>query len=99
MNKAELIDAMAEKAGLTKVDAGKALEAMMETTIDTLKKGDKVTLIGFGTFSSMQRAARKGRNPKTGKTIKIAAKKVAKFVPGKDLKDLVNGSGCKKCKK
>ncbi|MCQ2265960.1 MAG: HU family DNA-binding protein [Bacteroidales bacterium] len=85
MNKAELIDAMAEKAGLTKVDAGKALEAMMETTIDTLKKGDKVTLIGFGTFSSMQRAARKGRNPKTGKTIKIAAKKVAKFKAGSKM--------------
>lgn len=85
MNKAELIDAMAEKAGLTKVDAGKALEAMMETTIDTLKKGDKVTLIGFGTFSSMERAARKGRNPKTGKTIKIAAKKVAKFKAGSKM--------------
>ncbi|MCQ2271106.1 MAG: HU family DNA-binding protein [Bacteroidales bacterium] len=85
MNKAELIDAMAEKAGLTKVDAGKALEAMMDTTIDTLKKGDKVTLIGFGTFSSMERAARKGRNPKTGKTIKIAAKKVAKFKAGSKM--------------
>lgn len=85
MNKAELIDAMAEKAGLTKVDAGKALEAMMYTTIDTLKKGDKVTLIGFGTFSSMERAARKGRNPKTGKTIKIAAKKVAKFKAGSKM--------------
>ena len=82
MNKAELISAIAEKAGLTKVDAGKALEAMMETTIDTLKKGDKVTLIGFGTFSVTERAARKGRNPRTNKTIKIPAKKVAKFKAG-----------------
>ena len=82
MNKSELINAMAEKAGLTKVDAGKALEAMMDTTIDTLKKGDKVTLIGFGTFSVTERAARKGRNPRTNKTIKIPAKKVAKFKAG-----------------
>ena len=79
MNKAELISAIAEKAGLTKVDAGKALEAMMDTTIDTLKKGDKVTLIGFGTFSVTERAARKGLNPRTNKTIKIPAKNVAKF--------------------
>lgn len=85
MNKAELISAMAEQAGLTKVDAGKALEAMMNTTIDTLKKGDKVTLIGFGTFSVTKRAARKGRNPQTGKTIKIAAKNIAKFKAGSKM--------------
>lgn len=82
MNKAELISAIAEKAGLTKVDAGKALEAMMDTTIDTLKKGEKLTLIGFGTFAVAERAARKGRNPRTNKTIKIPAKKVAKFKAG-----------------
>lgn len=82
MNKAELISAIAEKAGLTKVEAGKALEAMMDTTIDTLKKGEKVTLIGFGTFSVIERAARKGRNPQTNKAIKIPAKKVAKFKAG-----------------
>ena len=82
MNKAELISAIAEKAGLTKVDAGKTLEAMMETTVETLKKGEKLTLIGFGTFSVVERAARKGRNPRTNKTIKIPAKKVAKFKAG-----------------
>ncbi len=82
MNKAELISAIAEKAGLTKVEAGKALEAMMDTTIDTLKKGEKLTLIGFGTFSVSERAARQGRNPQTNKTIKIPAKKVAKFKAG-----------------
>lgn len=82
MNKAELISAIAEKAGLTKVEAGKALEAMMDTTIDTLKKGERLTLIGFGTFSVSERAARQGRNPQTNKTIKIPAKKVAKFKAG-----------------
>jgi DNA-binding protein HU-beta len=82
MNKAELISAIAEKAGMTKVDAGKALDAMMDTTIEALKKGEKVTLIGFGTFSVYERAARKGRNPRTGKTIKIAAKKLPKFKAG-----------------
>ena len=82
MNKAELVSAMAEKAGLTNAQAKKALDAMMDTTVDTLKKGDKLTLIGFGTFSVNEKAARTGRNPKTGESIKIAAKKVMKFKAG-----------------
>ena len=76
---------MAEKAGLTKVDARKALEAFLDTTKAQLKKGQKVTLIGFGTFSVVKRNARKGLNPLTKKTIKIPAKKVAKFKAGKGL--------------
>ncbi len=82
MNKVELIDAMAASAKLSKTDAKKALDAFMDATIKAVKKGDKVTLIGFGTFSSAKRAARKGRNPQTGKTIEIKAKKVAKFKVG-----------------
>ncbi|PID89393.1 MAG: DNA-binding protein [Bacteroidia bacterium] len=89
MNKAELIDAMASKAGLTKADAKKALNAFTEVTGDVLKKGDKLTLIGFGTFSVSKRNARTGRNPRTGETLKIAAKKVAKFKPGAELEKKV----------
>lgn len=85
MNKAELIDAMASKAGLTKADAKKALDAFTEVTGDALKKGDKLTLIGFGTFSVSKREARTGRNPRTGETLKIKAKNIAKFKPGADL--------------
>ncbi len=85
MNKTELTSAIAEKAGLTKVDAGKALAAFVETVQETMKKGERITLVGFGTFSVLDRPAREGRNPRTGKKIKIAAKKVAKFKPGKDL--------------
>ena len=85
MNKTELIAAMAEKAGLTKVDAGKALNAYVDTVKEQLAKDEKVTLIGFGTFSVVKRPARTGRNPRTGKTIKIAAKKSAKFKAGKGL--------------
>ena len=85
MNKTELIDAVAEKAGITKVDAKKAVEAVMCATEETLKKGDKLTLVGFGTFSVADRAARTGRNPQTGKPVKIAAKKVVKFKAGADL--------------
>ena len=85
MNKGELVSAMAEKSGLTKVDSEKALNAVISSISGTLKKGGKVTLVGFGTFSVSQRAARTGRNPQTGKEIKIAAKKVAKFKPGADL--------------
>ena len=91
MNKTELIAAMAEKAGLTKVDAGKALNAYIDTVKEQLAKGEKITLIGFGTFSTVKRPARTGRNPRTGKAIKIAAKKSAKFKAGKALKDTVNG--------
>ncbi len=73
---------MAEKAGLTNAQAKKALDAMMNATVDTLKKGDKLTLVGFGTFSVANKAARKGRNPQTGKEIMIKAKKVVKFKAG-----------------
>ncbi len=85
MNKAELIEAMAKGADISKSAAGAALDAFTENVTKTLKKGDKVTLVGFGTFSISKRAARIGRNPQTGKEIKIAAKKVAKFKAGKDL--------------
>ena len=99
MNKSELVKAIAKKAEVTNVAAQAVLEAFVEAVKNSLKKGDKVQLIGFGSFATVKREARKGVNPQTKKPIKIAAKKVAKFVPGKDLKDLVNGSGCKKCKK
>ena len=82
MNKAQLIDAIAEKAGLTKADSKKALEAFVETVGEALKGGDKVALIGFGSFSV---SARSGRNPQTGKTITIPAKKVVKFKAGAEL--------------
>ncbi|MCE1202668.1 MAG: HU family DNA-binding protein [Bacteroidia bacterium] len=85
MNKAELIDAIAAEANLTKVDAKKALDAFVAATTNALKAGDKVTLVGFGTFSVSARSARKGRNPQTGKEISISAKKVVKFKPGAEL--------------
>ena len=85
MNKAELIDAMAVKAKLSKADSKKALDAFTATLADALKKGDRISLIGFGSFSVSKRAARKGRNPRTGKEIKIAAKKVIKFKAGAGL--------------
>ncbi|MBT1706839.1 HU family DNA-binding protein [Fulvivirgaceae bacterium PWU5] len=85
MTKAELISKIADDAGITKVAAGTALSSFMEAVEKTLKKGDKITLTGFGTFSVSKRAARKGRNPFTGETIKIKAKKVAKFKASKEL--------------
>jgi len=85
MNKAELIDAIASEAKITKADANRALDAFMNATTKSLKKGDRVALVGFGTFSVAKRAARNGRNPQTGKPIKIAAKKVAKFKAGAEL--------------
>lgn len=85
MNKAELIDAIASKAEISKVDAKKALDAFVDATANALKKGDRVALVGFGSFSVSSRAARKGRNPQTGKEIKIAAKKVVKFKAGSEL--------------
>ena len=88
MNKAQLIDAIAEKAGLQKVEAKKALEAYVEATTAALKAGDKVALVGFGTLSVNQRAARKGRNPQTKKEMMIPAKKVVKFKAGADLANL-----------
>jgi DNA-binding protein HU-beta len=85
MNKSELVDAMASEAKITKADASRALQAFMNATTKSLKKGDRVALVGFGTFSVAKRAARNGRNPQTGKPIKIAAKKVAKFKAGAEL--------------
>jgi DNA-binding protein HU-beta len=85
MNKAELVDAIAKEAGVTKVDSKKALDAFTKTVAKSLKKGDKVALVGFGTFSVSSRKARTGRNPRTGEEIKIKAKKVAKFKPSSEL--------------
>lgn len=90
MNKAELIEAIASGSKLTKADSGRALDAFLDATSKALKKGDKLTLVGFGTFSVTKRPARVGRNPKTGKAIKIAAKKVAKFKAGAALAKIVN---------
>lgn len=89
MNKAELVEAMAADAGLSKADAKKALDGFINTTTSALKKGDRVALVGFGSFSVSTRAARKGRNPQTGKEIDIKAKKVVKFKAGADLSDKV----------
>ncbi|MBU2554171.1 MAG: HU family DNA-binding protein [Bacteroidetes bacterium] len=89
MNKAELIDAMANGAAISKSDAKKALDAFVTATGDALKAGDRVALVGFGSFSVSTRAARKGRNPQTGKEINIAAKKVVKFKAGADLTKVV----------
>jgi DNA-binding protein HU-beta len=89
MNKAELIDKIAEDAGINKKQAGAALDSFTDTIAKTLKKGDKVTLVGFGTFSVSKRAARTGRNPQTGAAIKIKAKKVAKFKAGAILSSKV----------
>ncbi|MCQ2276235.1 MAG: HU family DNA-binding protein [Bacteroidales bacterium] len=88
MNKSELIDAMAEKAGLTKVQAKNALDAFMCATSETLQKGDKISLVGFGTFEVKKRAARKGLNPATKKAINIPAKNVVKFKVGAKLAEL-----------
>ena len=85
MNKAQLIDAMAANAKITKADAKKALEAFVTATTKALSKGERVALVKFGTFAVAKRAARKGRNPQTGKEIKIAAKKVVKFRAGAGL--------------
>ena len=87
MNKTELIEHIANEADLSKAAAGRALEAFMGAVRTTLKKGKPVSLVGFGTFSVTKRAARAGRNPRTGATIKIKAAKVPKFRPGKALKD------------
>ena len=90
MNKSELVDAMAKKSGLSKKDTEAALGAFTETVANALKKGDKVQLIGFGTFEVTKRAAREGKNPQTKEVIKIPAKKVPAFKAGKALKDAVN---------
>ncbi|PHR49200.1 MAG: DNA-binding protein [Fluviicola sp.] len=90
MNKAELIEAMASHAGLSKADAKKALEGFTNATTKALKKGDRLSLIGFGSFSISKRSARTGRNPQTGKEIQIAAKNVVKFKAGAELSKAVN---------
>lgn len=90
MNKTELVAAMADQAGLSKKDAEKALKAFTDVVGEELKKGGKIQLVGFGTFEVSERAAREGRNPQTGKAMKIAASKAPKFKAGKALKDLVN---------
>lgn len=90
MNKAELVTAIAEKTELSKKDSEKALKAFIDVVTEELKKGEKVQLVGFGTFETSQRAAREGRNPQTGKKMKIAASTAPRFKAGKALKDAVN---------
>ena len=90
MNKTELASAIAEKAEISKKDAEKALKAFTEVVAEELKKGEKIQLVGFGTFEVGERAAREGRNPQTGKTMTIAACKAPKFKAGKALKDAIN---------
>ncbi len=90
MNKSELIDAMAAESGISKAAAKKALDAFMGSVSNTLTKGGRVSLVGFGSFSVSRREARDGRNPQTGKTIKIPAKNVVKFKAGADLVNTVN---------
>lgn len=90
MNKSELIDAVADEAEMSKAEAGRAVDAVISAITKALKKGDTVTLVGFGTFQVRKRAARTGRNPKTGDTIKIGASKNPAFKAGKALKDAVN---------
>ena len=89
MNKAELIDSIAKDANLTKADAKKALDAFVNATTKSLKKGERVALVGFGSFSVARRSQRTGRNPQTGKPITIKAKNVVKFKPGSDLSEAV----------
>lgn len=91
MNKNDLVAAVADTAGLSKSDAGKAVDAVFDSIAAALKKGDDVRLLGFGTFAVAARAARQGKNPRTGETIEIAASKQPKFTAGKGLKDAVNG--------
>ncbi len=91
MNKAELIDKIAKDAGITKTQANDALDAFTGAVTSTLKKGDRVTLVGFGTFSVSERSARNGRNPQTGEVIKIKARKVPKFKAGKEFATKISG--------
>lgn len=90
MNKVELVDQIATKSGLTKKDSEAALKAFMETIKETIKKGEKIQLIGFGSFEPVDKAAREGRNPKTKEIIQIPAKKAIKFSAGKELKNFLN---------
>ncbi|MEL6507494.1 MAG: HU family DNA-binding protein [Pseudomonadota bacterium] len=90
MNKNEFIDRVADFAGISKAEAGRSVDAVFDAITDTLKKGDDVRLVGFGTFAAVKRAARDGRNPRTGETIKIKASIQPKFTAGKGLKDALN---------
>jgi DNA-binding protein HU-beta len=90
MNKADLIDKMSAASGISKTQASLAVDALVNSITASLKKGERVTLVGFGTFSVSQRKARNGRNPQTGALIKIAARRAAKFAPGVELKHAVN---------
>jgi DNA-binding protein HU-beta len=90
MNKGELVARVAKDSGLTKADAGRALDAALDNVTRALKKGDKVTLVGFGTFAVSRRRARVGRNPRTGAPLKIAARRVPRFTAGKELKSAVS---------
>jgi DNA-binding protein HU-beta len=90
MNKADLIDKIAASTGISKTSAAASIDTFIDAVTSALKKGDRVTLVGFGTFSVSQRKARNGRNPQTGGVIKIAARRVAKFTPGVELKKYVN---------
>ncbi len=90
MNKADLVDSMAKDAGISRTEAAAAMDSLLDNIEGSLKKGRKVTLVNFGTFSVSKRAAREGRNPQTGKPIKIPARRVAKFSAGKHLKDALN---------
>ena len=92
MNKADLVDKIATASGISKTSASEAIDALVDGVTTALKKGERVTLVGFGTFAVSQRRARNGRNPQTGSVIKIAARKVAKFTPGVELKKAVNKS-------
>ena len=90
MKKSEIVDAISEKAGLTKSDASKAYDALVEVFTEELKKGNKISIVGFGTFAVSERAAREGRNPRTGETVQIAARRAVTFKPGAALKEAVN---------
>ena len=90
MKKVELVEAVAEKAGLTKADATRAIDATFEAITEALANGDKITLVGLGTFGISKRAAREGRNPRTGETVKIEARNAVSFKAGSALKDAVN---------
>ena len=90
MSKQQLVEMIAEKASLTKADAARALDATMESVTEALKKGEKVSLVGFGTFATSKREAREGRNPRTGETVKIAARTAVTFKAGSKLKDALN---------
>ncbi len=92
MNKGDLIERVSNDAGISKVQANRALDALVEGVTGALKKGGRVTLVGFGTFSTSHRKARTGRNPQNGRPLKIAARRVAKFAPGAELKAAVNRS-------